>query len=294
MPALLTHSNIASLKKIHQGKVRDIYEIDDTHILICTTDRVSAFDVILPNGIPEKGIILTEIANFWFKKTQHIVQNHLSTLTLESLNLPTDEYQQLTGRSIIVKKQRALPIEAIVRGYLLGSGWQDYQQTGKVCGLTLPSNLRLADRLNEPLFTPSTKAAVGNHDINISFEDMSKQLGKTLAEKIRTTSLQLYKVAAEYALQRDVIIADTKFEFGLDEQGELVLIDEILTPDSSRFWATEYYRPNMSPPSFDKQIIRDYLASLTWNKQAPVPVLPDAIIKKTQQQYQEVKRRLLG
>jgi len=294
MPALLTHSNIASLKKIHQGKVRDIYEVDDTHILICTTDRVSAFDVILPNGIPEKGIILTEIANFWFTKTQHIVQNHLSKLSLESLNLPTDEYQQLVGRSIIVKKQQALPIEAIVRGYLSGSGWQDYQQTGKICGLTLPSNLRLADRLNDALFTPSTKATVGHHDINISFEDMSKQLGQTLAEKIRLTSLQLYKMAAEYALQRDVIIADTKFEFGLDKHGELVLIDEILTPDSSRFWAVEYYRPNISPPSFDKQIIRDYLASLTWNKQAPAPVLPDAIIEKTQQQYQEVKRRLLG
>ncbi|MGV6808563.1 MAG: phosphoribosylaminoimidazolesuccinocarboxamide synthase [bacterium] len=293
MPSLLTHSNLVSLRKLHQGKVRDIYEVDDNHILICTTDRVSAFDVILPNGIPEKGIILTDIANFWFSKTKHIVPNHLSEYTLESLNLPDDEYQQLLGRSIIVKKQQALPIEAIVRGYLLGSGWKDYQKTGTVCGISLPKDLRLADRLEQPLFTPSTKAMVGDHDINISFAEMCQQLDTPLAEKIQQVSLQLYQFAADFALQRNVIIADTKFEFGLDENGELILIDEILTPDSSRFWEKEHYRPTISPPSFDKQIIRDYLSNLAWNKKPPAPVLPDDIIEKTQQQYQEVKRRLL-
>jgi phosphoribosylaminoimidazole-succinocarboxamide synthase len=294
MEKSITQTQITSLQKVYEGKVRDLYQVDEQHILVCTTDRVSAFDVILPNGIPEKGKILTDVANFWFHKMEQIIGNHLSDMTLDDLNLLPEEKAQLEGRSIIVKKLKALPVEAIVRGYILGSGWKDYQATGSVCGIPLPANLQLASKLAEPLFTPSTKAEVGDHDINIDFEKMQGIIGKELAVKIRDVSLTIYQQAADYALERGVIIADTKFEFGLDDDGELILIDEILTPDSSRFWAKESWQEGMSPPSFDKQIVRDYLETLDWDKTAPGPKLPDDIIEKTAKQYKEVSRRLLG
>jgi phosphoribosylaminoimidazole-succinocarboxamide synthase len=294
MEKSIIQTNLSSLAKIYEGKVRDIYEVDDKHILICTTDRVSAFDVILPNGIPGKGKVLTGVANFWFTQMEPIIGNHLSDIQLADLNLTAEEQEQLEGRSIIVKKLNALPVEAIVRGYLLGSGWKDYQATGNVCGIELPANLQLASKLEQPLFTPSTKAEVGDHDINIDFAKMKRIIGSELAEKVRDVSLKIYQHAADYALERGVIIADTKFEFGLDDDGELILIDEILTPDSSRFWAKESWQEGVSPPSFDKQIVRDYLETLDWDKTAPGPELPKDIVDKTASQYKEVARRLLG
>lgn len=294
MEKSITQTNLSSLTKVYEGKVRDIYDVDDKHILICTTDRVSAFDVILPNGIPGKGKILTRVANFWFQQMSPIIGNHLSNIQLADLNLPAEDLEQVEGRSIIVKKLNALPVEAIVRGYILGSGWKDYQATGKVCGIELPDNLQLASKLERPLFTPSTKAEVGDHDINIDFAKMENIIGSELAEKVRDVSLKIYQQAADYALERGVIIADTKFEFGLDNDGELILIDEILTPDSSRFWAKESWQEGISPPSFDKQIVRDYLETLDWDKTTPGPVLPDVIVEKTANQYKEVSRRLLA
>jgi phosphoribosylaminoimidazole-succinocarboxamide synthase len=281
-------TNLSSLPLIAKGKVRDIYAVDDEHMLIVTTDRLSAFDVIMPNPIPSKGIILTQVANFWFKQLQDVIPNHLSDKTLDDLPLSDDEKAMLQGRSIIVKRLTSLPVEAIVRGYLIGSGWKDYQQTGAVCGIQLPTGLQMADRLPKPIFTPSTKAEMGTHDINISFEQMQAKLGKELAEQIRQVSIELYQRAAAYALARGIIIADTKFEFGLDKDGKLVLIDEILTPDSSRFWPADQYQVGISPPSFDKQFVRDYLETLDWNKTAPGPVLPAAIIGKTAEKYREV------
>lgn len=279
---------ITSLPLIAKGKVRDIYAVDEQHMLIVTTDRLSAFDVIMPTPIPQKGVILTQVANFWFELLKDVIPNHLSDKTLDDLPLSAEEKTLLQGRSIIVKRLRPLPVEAIVRGYLIGSGWKDYQATGAVCGIALPAGLRMADRLPEPIFTPSTKAEVGTHDINISFAQMQAQIGAELAEQVRSVSIELYNRAAAYALQRGIIIADTKFEFGLDANDNLVLIDEILTPDSSRFWPADQYQVGISPPSFDKQFVRDYLETLDWGKVAPGPVLPDEIAAKTAAKYREV------
>ncbi|WP_038140984.1 phosphoribosylaminoimidazolesuccinocarboxamide synthase [Thiothrix lacustris] len=281
-------THITSLPLIARGKVRDIYAVDEQHMLIVTTDRLSAFDVIMPTPIPQKGVILTQVANFWFGLLQDVIPNHLSTLTLDDLTLTAAEKAELQGRSIIVKRLKPLPVEAIVRGYLIGSGWKDYQQTGAVCGIELPAGLQMADRLPEAIFTPSSKADVGDHDINISFAEMQARIGADLAEQVRSVSLELYHQASAYALKRGIIIADTKFEFGLDADGKLVLIDEILTPDSSRFWPADQYKPGISPPSFDKQFVRDYLETLDWGKVAPGPELPADIIDKTAAKYREV------
>ena len=281
-------THITSLPLIARGKVRDIYAVDEQHMLIVTTDRLSAFDVIMPTPIPQKGVILTQVANFWFGLLQDVIPNHLSTLTLDDLTLTAAEKAELQGRSIIVKRLKPLPVEAIVRGYLIGSGWKDYQQTGAVCGIELPAGLQMADRLPEAIFTPSSKADVGDHDINISFAEMQARIGADLAEQVRSVSLELYHQASAYALKRGIIIADTKFEFGLDADGKLVLIDEILTPDSSRFWPADQYKPGISPPSFDKQFVRDYLETLDWGKVAPGPELPADIIVKTAAKYREV------
>lgn len=280
-------SNINNLPLIARGKVRDIYEIDDRHLLFVTTDRISAFDVILPNPVAGKGELLTRISNFWFHKSEKLVANHLTELKLADY-VSAQDLESLEGRSVIVKKLEPLPVEAIVRGYIIGSGWKDYQATGSICGIALPQGLQQADKLPQAIYTPSTKAAVGDHDINISFNETIDLIGQELAEQVRDVSLTLYQMAADYALQRGIIIADTKFEFGLDENNQLVLADEVLTPDSSRFWPLDQYRPGTSPVSFDKQFIRDYLETLDWNKKAPAPEIPEDIINKTRQKYQEV------
>ena len=290
----MLESNVPGLKRIHQGKVRDIYDVDADHMLIVTTDRLSAFDVVMPNPIPGKGAILTRISQFWFERTQHIVPNHTTSIALETV-VPDDRDRALIAdRSMVVRKLKALPIEAVVRGYLIGSGWKDYQQTGMVCGLELPRGLQLAERLPQSIFTPATKADLGAHDENISYERMRASLGQGLAEQVRATALALYGYAAEYALARGIIIADTKFEFGVDAAGHLTLIDEALTPDSSRFWPTDTYRAGMSPPSFDKQFVRDYLETLSWDKRAPGPQLPASIIENTSAKYAEALQRLTG
>jgi len=288
----LFESNLASLKKIHQGKVRDIYEVDSDHLLIVTTDRLSAFDVVLPDPIPYKGQVLTKISLFWFEKTRHITRNHLATLRMEDVVLDEAERKQLTGRSMVVKKLKALPIEAVVRGYLIGSGYKDYLQHGSVCGIKLPKELKIADRLPEPLFTPASKAPAGQHDENINFDEIVTLLGRQHATEIRRVSLDLYDFAVAHARARNIIIADTKFEFGLDQNGDLSLIDEALTPDSSRFWPMASYRPGISPPSFDKQFVRDYLESLPWNKQPPAPHLPPEVLQRTSDNYREALRLL--
>jgi phosphoribosylaminoimidazole-succinocarboxamide synthase len=290
----MLESMLPSLQRIHQGKVRDIYAVDAEHMLIVTTDRLSAFDVVLPQPIPGKGSILTRISQFWFERTQHIVPNHLTNMSLESVVRDERERALIADRAVIVRKLKALPIEAVVRGYLIGSGWKDYQQTGMVCGIELPRNLELAARLPQPLFTPATKAEIGAHDENISYDRVRTLLGQGLAEQVRATALALYAYAAEYALARGIIIADTKFEFGVDEAGHLTLIDEALTPDSSRFWPVDTYRVGVSPPSFDKQFVRDYLETLSWDKRAPGPQLPADIISKTSAKYSEALERLTG
>jgi len=280
------------LPLIHRGKVRDIYAVGDTHLLIVTTDRLSAFDVILPDPIPGKGAVLTQVSNFWFRQTSKIIQNHLCDIPLAEVLPDASRRAEVEGRAIVVKKLKALPVEAIVRGYLIGSGWKDYQRSGGVCGIPLPEGLQMADRLPEAIFTPSTKADVGDHDENIDFEETRKLLGAELAEKIRDISLEIYTSCAEYARERGIIIADTKFEFGQNEKGELVLIDEVLTPDSSRFWPLDTYKPGASPESFDKQFVRDYLETLEWDKMPPGPKLPEDIIKKTAEKYREAQNRL--
>jgi len=290
----MLESHLRGLHRIHQGKVRDIYAVDEQHMLIVTTDRLSAFDVVLPDPIPGKGSVLTRISRFWFDKTRHIVPNHLTDYPFERAVRDPAERAKLQDRSMIVKRLRALPIEAVVRGYLIGSGWRDYQQTGAVCGIALPASLREAERLPEPIFTPATKAPLGEHDENIPYDQMAATLGRGLAEQVRATALALYQFAAEHALARGIIIADTKFEFGLDEAGRLTLIDEVLTPDSSRFWPVDTYRPGISPPSFDKQFVRDYLETLDWAKRPPGPKLPPEIIEKTSAKYAEALRRLTG
>ncbi|MFW5444277.1 MAG: phosphoribosylaminoimidazolesuccinocarboxamide synthase [Methylococcaceae bacterium] len=291
-PAALFESSLSNLKLLSRGKVRDIYEIDDNHLLIVTTDRLSAFDVVLPDPIPGKGRVLTSVSNFWFEKMKHVIPNHLAELKLEEIIPDTDERAQVTGRAIIVKRLNPLPVEAIVRGYLIGSGWKDYQLSGAICGITLPEGLQQAQQLPQAIYTPSSKAAVGDHDENISFEQTITLLGKDLAEQVKQISLKLYTEAALYAKQRGIIIADTKFEFGLDDKGKLFLIDEALTPDSSRFWPAEQYQVGISPPSFDKQFIRDYLETLNWNKTAPGPTLPREVTETCAAKYAEAETKL--
>ncbi len=291
-PVALYESSLPSLKLLARGKVRDIYDIDAQHMLIVTTDRISAFDVILPEPIPGKGQVLTSVSNFWFHKMQHIIANHQSDLPLEDVLPNHSERTQVEGRAIIVKKLKPLPVEAIVRGYLIGSGWKDYLQTGAVCGIQLPENLQQAQQLPEAIYTPSTKANIGDHDENIAFSKTIALLGKELAEQVKDVSLQIYNEAAEFAKQRGIIIADSKFEFGLDKQGKLYLIDEVLTPDSSRFWPVEQYQIGISPPSFDKQFIRDYLETLDWDKTAPGPSLPDQVVKISAEKYREAEQIL--
>jgi phosphoribosylaminoimidazole-succinocarboxamide synthase len=283
---------LTGLKLLHAGKVRDNYAVDDQSMLIVTTDRMSAFDVVLPDPIPDKGRTLTQISNFWFDRTRHIVPNHLTGRPLSQLPLPAAQLATLQGRAIIVKRLKPLPVEAVVRGYLIGSGWKDYQRTGTVCGIELPAGLELAQRLPTPIFTPATKADVGAHDENISFAEVSGLIGEELAQRVRTTALALYQFAADYARARGIIIADTKFEFGLTAAGELTLMDEVLTPDSSRFWPADTYRVGSSPPSFDKQYLRDYLETLGWNKRAPGPSLPAEVITRTRDKYLEALQRL--
>jgi phosphoribosylaminoimidazole-succinocarboxamide synthase len=289
---MLFESNLKSLKKVYQGKVRDIYEVDDQHWLIVASDRLSAFDVILPDAIPKKGMVLTTVSNFWFDRFSSKVNNHLSDIKLEDVIHDSHELEALKGRSVIVRKPKALPFEAIVRGYIIGSGWKEYQNTGSICGVTLPPNLKQAQQLEAPIFTPSTKAAVGDHDENVSIEKIIDLVGKDIAEQVRELSISIYKEAAEYALQRGIIIADTKFEFGLDGNNEIVLIDEALTPDSSRFWPQDTYVVGQSPKSYDKQYVRDYLETLDWNKQAPGPTIPQEIIHNTSAKYLEACERL--
>ena len=285
-------SNISHLPLLHRGKVRDIYAIDDEHMLIITTDRLSAFDVILPQPIPGKGEVLNRVSRFWFQRNADLVPNQLTELAVHDIIPDADQRRLLGDRAMIVKRLQALPVEAIVRGYLIGSGWKDYQNTGSVCGINLPQNLQLADKLPEPLFTPSTKAAVGEHDQNVDFDHIAGLVGLERARKIRDISLKIYSEAARYALQRGIIIADTKFEFGVDDNGVLHLIDEVLTPDSSRFWPADQYRPGISPPSFDKQFVRDYLETLDWDKTPPGPELPQTIIEQTAEKYREAETRL--
>lgn len=291
---MLVESNLKSLRKVYQGKVRDIYEVDDQHWLIVASDRLSAFDVVLPDPIPKKGMVLTTVSNFWFDRFSNKVKNHLSDIKLKNIIQDEEELQLLKNRSIIVRKLKALPFEAIVRGYVIGSGWKEYQNTGSICGLTLPPSLKQAQQLESPIFTPSTKAAVGDHDENVSFDKIINLVGKEIAESVRDLSIGIYEDAAEYALESGIIIADTKFEFGLDENENIVLIDEALTPDSSRFWPQDTYKPGESPKSYDKQYVRDYLETLDWNKQAPGPKLPQEIIDNTSAKYLEACERLTG
>jgi phosphoribosylaminoimidazole-succinocarboxamide synthase len=293
-PTTLFESTIKSLPLIGRGKVRDIYAVGDDHLLIVTTDRLSAFDVVLPDPIPGKGEVLTALSNVWFNFTRRIIKNHLSTLPLEDVLRDPAERAPVEKRAIVVHRLKALPIEAVVRGYLIGSGWNDYKKNGLVCGIVLPAGLQQAERLPEPIFTPSTKAALGKHDENISFEATCEAIGLARAEQLRAAALRIYQAAAEFARQRGIIIADTKFEFGLDSRDELVLMDEVLTPDSSRFWPADTYRVGESPPSYDKQYVRDYLETLDWNKQAPGPRLPAEVIRKTAEKYREALARLTG
>lgn len=290
----LYRTEIKSLKLINSGKVRDIYAVDDKHMLIVTSDRISAFDVVMPDPIPGKGKVLTAVSNFWFERFRNLMPSHLSTLTLEQVLPDPVERAPIVGRGIVVKKLKPLPVEAIIRGYLIGSGWKDYQKNGAVCGIKLPAGLQQAARLAEPLFTPSTKAEMGAHDENITFDTTVKLLGREVAERVRDCSLQIYTKAAEYALTRGIIIADTKFEFGLDENGTVHLIDEALTPDSSRFWPADSYREGISPPSFDKQYLRDYLETLDWDKTEPGPRLPAHVIENTAKKYREAQTILTG
>ena len=292
--ATLQQSDIKSLPFLHRGKVRDIYAVGDDKLLIVQTDRLSAFDVILSDPIPGKGEVLTTMSNFWLNKLQHVIANHLTGIAPESVVKTDAERAQVHGRAFVAKKLKPLPIEAIVRGYLVGSGWKDYQKTGKVCGIALPAGLREAEKLPQPLFTPSTKAAVGEHDENISFAQAVELLGEARANEVRDATLALYSEAANYAATKGIIIADTKFEFGVDEAGKLYLIDEALTPDSSRFWPADQYRVGNNPPSFDKQFVRDWLEASDWNKQNPAPRIPQDVLQKTADKYREALVKLMS
>ena len=290
----LFESSLKSLPFIHRGKVRDIYAVGDDKLLIVQTDRLSAFDVILPTPIPGKGRVLTELSLFWFDKLRHIVPNHLTGIAPESV-VAAGERDQIAGRAMVVRRLKPLLVEAVVRGYIIGSGWKDYQETGAVCGIRLPPNMEQAQKLPQPIFTPASKAPAGQHDENITFDDAVKAVGgHALAERVREISVRLYTEAADYAATRGIIIADTKFEFGTDENGELVLIDEALTPDSSRFWPASEYRTGVSPPSFDKQFVRDWLETQPWNKKAPAPALPPDVLEQTSAKYREALRLLKG
>ena len=286
-------TTIQSLQLFHQGKVRDTYVVDDEHFLMVTSDRISAFDVIMNETVESKGKVLSRVSNFWFHKTESIIKNHLTDIAPESV-VKDHEIPLIKDRSVVVKRLQPLPVEAIVRGYLIGSGWKDYQSSGSVSGITLPKNLQQAEKLAEPIFTPSTKAAVGDHDENISFDQMANVIGEDRAKNIKDKSIEIYNFARDYALDRGIIIADTKFEFGLDDQGDLILMDEILTPDSSRFWDADLYKIGTSPQSFDKQFLRDWLESIDWNKQPPPPPLPSDVIEMTKQKYQHVQHLLLN
>lgn len=294
MTAPLLKTSLQSLKLIHQGKVRDIYDIDASTMLLVSTDRLSAFDVILPTGIQNKGAMLTQMANFWFKQLAHVVPNHLTGIDPDSVVTSAHDKAQLGSRAVVVKKLKPLPIEAIVRGYLVGSGWKEYKAKGTVCGIVLPAGLQEASQLPQPLFTPSSKAAVGEHDENITLAECAELIGTERAAEVAKVAIQLYTEAAEYALTKGIIIADTKFEFGLDDQGVLHVMDEVLTPDSSRFWPLESYAVGKNPPSYDKQYVRDWLESSGWNKTAPAPALPEEVAKRTSDKYLEAFEKLTG
>jgi len=294
VPDIVYRTALSSLEKIHEGKVRDSYAIDADTLLIVTTDRLSAFDVVLPDPIPHKGRVLNQISNYWFERTRHIIPNHLTGLPLEHAVHTPDELALLAGRAVIVRRLQPLPIEAVVRGYLIGSGWKDYRSRGSVCGICLPPGLELAAQLPQPIFTPATKAPAGSHDENIPFAALERLVGPERASEVRRAALALYTFAAQHARARGIIIADTKFEFGIDRDGRLTLIDEVITPDSSRFWPADRYRPGVSPPSFDKQFVRDYLETLDWDKTAPGPRLPAEIIARTSEKYLEALARLTG
>lgn len=293
MTTPLFKPDLKSLKAINHGKVRDLYEVDDQYMLIVTSDRISAFDVVLPDPIPQKGEVLNAVSRFWFERTKELVPNHLSDIKPADVLTP-GELEQLGERALVVKRLQPLPVEAIARGYVIGSGWKEYQRNGTICDITLPQGLEQAAQLPQPIFTPSTKADIGDHDENISFQRTVELIGQENAGKMRELTLKIYSDAAEFALQKGIIIADTKFEFGLDNDGEMVLIDEVLTPDSSRFWPADEYRTGISPPSFDKQYVRDYLETLDWNKTPPAPRLPEDIINNTAKKYLEAKHRLTG
>ena len=293
MKNILHSSNIKSLKKIYQGKVRDIYEVDEDNILIISTDRVSVFDVILPTPIPKKGIILNEVSNFWFNKYSNLIKNHNSSININDLKITDEEFDEIEGRYVIAKKLQALPVESIVRSYLIGSGYSDYLSKGSVCNLELPKNLKMASKLPNLIYTPSSKAEVGDHDVNISFQEMSELIGSELSEKVKNTSIEIFKSAEEHLGKCKIILADTKFEFGLSKNGDLILMDELLTSDSSRFWLSESYQEGISPPSLDKQFIRDYVKSISWNDTMPAPELPDDIVIKTSEKYEDLRKILM-
>ena len=294
MPTTLLQSNLPGLELIHRGKVRDVYALSDERLLIVATDRLSAFDVVLPNPIPGKGEMLTQISNFWFAQTAHLLPNHLLDVPLAEVLPPGTDLALYAKRAVVTRRLKPVPVEAIARGYLIGSGWKDYQASGALCGITLPAGLQQAQQLPEPIFTPSTKAAVGDHDENVSYAAVVAAVGQNLADQVRDATLAIYRWAAAYAAERGIIIADTKFEFGTDANGKLYVMDEMLTPDSSRFWPAEQYRVGISPPSYDKQFVRDYLETLDWNKTAPGPVIPDAVIAATAAKYAEALQRLAG
>ncbi|GMU70183.1 MAG: phosphoribosylaminoimidazolesuccinocarboxamide synthase [Steroidobacteraceae bacterium] len=293
-PPIVHTTALKGLTKIHSGKVRDVYGVDDATMLIVTTDRLSAFDVILPDPIPWKGVVLNEIANYWFARTAGIVPNHLTGQPVDSVVTDPEDRAMLAGRAVLVRRLRALPIEAVVRGYLIGSGWKDYQGSGAICGIALPAGLKLASKLPAPIFTPATKAAAGAHDVNITFDEAAALVGADIAARVRDVAIALFSFASAHAAARGLIIADTKFEFGLDDAGQLYLIDEALTPDSSRFWPADTWREGTSPPSFDKQFVRDWLESIGWNKQPPAPSLPPEVIARTSEKYREALARITG
>ena len=292
MKNILHTSSIKSLKKIYQGKVRDVYEVDRDHLLIISTDRVSVFDIILPTPIPEKGIILNNVSNFWFKKFNNIINNHLSEFDVSKLKISDEEYNEIEGRFVIAKKLKPVPIESIVRNYLIGSGYSDYITTGKICGIDLPENLKMASKLPNLIFTPSSKAALGDHDVNISFEEMREIVGDQNSSLIKEVSLKIFDEASKILESKNIILADTKFEFGTSADGELTIMDEILTSDSSRFWLSDSYEEGISPVSLDKQFIRDYVKSISWNDTMPAPELPDYIVEKTFEKYKDLNRML--
>ncbi|MBP1473940.1 phosphoribosylaminoimidazolesuccinocarboxamide synthase [Frateuria sp. MAH-13] len=290
----MLQSNLPGLDLIHRGKVRDVYALSDDRLLIVATDRLSAFDVVLPDPIPGKGEMLTQISNFWFDKTAHIIPNHLLQVPLGEVLPEGTDLSLYAGRAVVTRRLKPVPVEAIARGYIIGSGWKDYQATGTLCGIALPRGLKQAQQLPEPIFTPSTKAAVGDHDENVSFDAVVNAVGRELAEQVRDATLAIYRWAADYAADRGIIIADTKFEFGTDADGKLYVMDEMLTPDSSRFWPADEYRTGISPPSYDKQFVRDYLETLEWNKKAPGPKVPAEVIERTRAKYAEALERLAG